>query len=159
MALRRTIALPSCHECGLLSSGRCPGCHHELCHDHFARAMHQPCASRAARHAADYACYICGEPVEPKQWAVTGFDHVIDYSRCGGCHRFLCDAHTAARHESLQVKREGQRGLRYRLVSRSCPTCARLHGVGGLLGLTRRVVAVAGGVGAVALVLIEVFRY
>src|SRR6516162_9144243 len=91
MGPHSVIPIPSCNECGLSSSGRCPACHRHLCSEHFSRADHEPCATRMLTHAEDYRCYVCGVEVEPRQWSGSMFAHYIDYSRCYGCRRYICD--------------------------------------------------------------------
>lgn len=133
---------PSCTECGLESSGRCPTCHHSLCLDHFGLNDHQPCAQQRAEHADEYRCYVCGAPVYPQQWSSAIFAHYVDSSRCSGCHRYICDAgHTRYRAEAVTLSRDGLRSHRYHVMQRYCAVCAPLRSVGGLLGASRVFVA------------------
>ncbi|MGH2515174.1 MAG: hypothetical protein ACRDHP_05915 [Ktedonobacterales bacterium] len=133
---------PTCTECGLESSGRCPTCHHSLCLDHFGFDDHQPCANYHAEHADDYRCYVCGAPVRPQQWSTAVFAHYIDSSRCAGCHRYVCDTeHTRYRTESVYLARDGLRSHRYHTMRRYCSLCSPLRRLGGLLGASRVLVA------------------
>jgi len=126
---------PTCTECGLESSGRCPTCHHSLCLDHFGLDDHQPCARHRAEHAGEYRCYVCGAPVRPQQWSSAVFAHYIDSSRCAGCHRYICDTeHTHYRTEAISLARDGLRSHRYHVIQRYCAICAPLRRFGGLLG-------------------------
>ena len=132
MGPHSVIPIPSCNECGLASSGRCPACHRHLCSEHFARADHEPCATRMRTHAEDYRCYVCGVEVEPRQWSGSMFAHYIDYSRCYGCRRYICDEqHTRRREEAIEIVRDGTRSQRYSVTRRYCHLCAPLRPVGG----------------------------
>ncbi|MEO7000789.1 MAG: hypothetical protein ABI068_03215 [Ktedonobacterales bacterium] len=135
MAQFNLYPVPSCTECGLQSSGRCPTCHRHLCMDHFPVEEHHPCATRLAEHASEYVCYICGAPVRPHQWSTASFAHYIDSQKCTGCHRFICDTqHTRFSKEDVRIARDGMQSHRYHLTQRYCPTCARLRLFGGLIG-------------------------
>ncbi|HZC05596.1 MAG TPA: hypothetical protein VE338_08140 [Ktedonobacterales bacterium] len=127
--------IPSCAECGIQSSGKCPSCHRSLCLDHFPLDAHQPCATRASQRAEQMNCYICGDPVKPQQWSTAVFAHYIDGHICAGCHRYVCDAkHAAHQQEDVVIRRDGVRSHRYHMTRRYCPTCSRLRVFGGLIG-------------------------
>ena len=144
----RVIA--SCAECGLESAGRCSVCRRNLCPDHYPFEEHQPCADRMRERAGDFICYVCGAPVQPRQWSAAIFSHYIDTSRCAGCHRYVCDErHTRVREDSVALVRDSVRSHRDYVTRRYCDVCAPLRFMGGLLGLTR-VLAVAGALGGVA---------
>lgn len=135
MAQADIYPIPSCSECGIQSSGKCPTCHHSLCLDHFPLDAHQPCAARVARRAAKMNCYVCGAGVKPQQWSSAVFAHYIDSHVCAGCHRYVCDdKHTAYQREDVAIKRDGVRSHRYHVTRRFCPVCARLRIFGGLIG-------------------------
>jgi hypothetical protein len=110
-------------------------------------------------HAEDYRCYVCGVAVEPRQWSGSLFAHYIDYSRCAGCHRYICDErHTRRREEAIEIVRDGSRSQRYSVTRRYCELCAPLRPVGGIIGLSRWVVAIGGAVTAVSLVVAQFVR-
>lgn len=135
MAQSSIYPIPSCAECGIQSAGKCPTCHQSLCMDHFPLTAHQPCATRAAQRADEATCYVCGAPVEPKQWSTAVFAHYIDSHACAGCHRFVCDGqHTTFQREEVNLRRDGVRSHRYHFTRRFCPVCARLRLFGGLIG-------------------------
>jgi hypothetical protein len=159
MGPHSVIPIPSCNECGLASSGRCPACHRHLCSEHFARADHEPCATRMRTHAEDYRCYVCGVEVEPRQWSGSMFAHYIDYSRCYGCRRYICDEqHTRRREEAIEIVRDGSRSQRYFVTRRYCHLCAPLRPVGGIVGLSRWIVAIGGAATVVSLVVAQFLR-
>lgn len=135
---------PSCAECGLESSGRCPTCHHSLCLDHFGLDDHQPCAQQRAEHADAYCCYVCGATVHPQQWSSAIFAHYVDSGKCTGCHRYICDSgHTRYRAEAVTLIRDGLRSHRYHIMQRYCAVCAPLRSIGGLLGVSRVFIALS----------------
>ena len=126
----------SCHECAEEAAGRCPACHHPLCIDHFSRHAHRPCATHLAEHQDEYACYVCGTALVPEQFSSAVFAHYIDNHTCGGCGRFVCDAHTRRLDEQVKIVQDGLRGHRYHMTMRSCVLCAPLYRFGGLIGTT-----------------------
>jgi hypothetical protein len=133
----------SCYECELEAAGRCPGCRHALCMDHFALEAHEPCATRLADEAAQRMCYVCGTPVVPQQWSTAVFAHYIDSQKCAGCSRFICDTHTKHRREVVRLSREGLRSTRYHMTMRYCDVCAPVQRFGGMVGATWWVVGLA----------------
>lgn len=136
--------VPSCAECGLESAGRCPTCHKRLCMDHFGLDDHHPCATRHAKRADRYICYVCGAIVRPRQWSTAVFAHYIDSCACSGCHRYICDAlHTKRQTETVRIVREGLQSHRYHVTQRYCAMCSPLRLFGGLLGLGRWLAVVA----------------
>jgi len=159
MGPRSVIPIPSCNECGLASSGRCPACHRHFCSEHFARADHEPCATHLLTHAEDYRCYVCGAEAQPHQWSGSLFAHYIDYSRCAGCKRYICDErHTRRREEFIEIVRDGSRSQRYYVTRRYCDICAPLRPVGGVIGLSRWVVAVGAAATVLGLVVTQFMR-
>ena len=157
MAQFNLYPVPSCAECGLQSSGRCPTCHHHLCSDHFPAEEHDPCANRLATHASEYVCYICGAPTHPQQWSTASFAHYIDSQKCVGCHRSICDTqHTRFSKEDVRIARDGMQSHRYHYTRRYCPTCARLRLFGGLIGAAWLLASVV-GVAAIAFLAFQLF--
>jgi len=126
----------SCHECEAEAAGRCPGCKHMYCIEHFPRHAHAACARHIAANHQEYVCYVCGEAVVPEQWSTAVFAHYVDNHMCSGCNRYVCDTHTKKRDEQVRIKQDGLRSHRYHTVSRACQTCAPLRNTGGLIGTT-----------------------
>jgi hypothetical protein len=159
MGPHNVIPIPSCDECRLASIGRCPVCHRRFCSEHFARADHEPCATRMRTHAEDYRCYVCGVEAQPRQWSGSMFAHYIDYSRCAGCRRSICDErHTRRREEAIEIVRDGSRSQRYYVTRRYCDLCAPLRPVGGIIGLSRLVITAGGFATVVGLLALQFAR-
>jgi hypothetical protein len=143
----------TCAECPAEAGGRCPACHRWLCPDHFARQQHAPCAARQEQHAAEQSCYICGTPVLPTQWSLSLAAHYLDDGQCHGCGRAICTHHTVRQQSSDRIVRDGLRGLRYRTTRRYCFLCAPLRRWGGLVGATRKLLAVGTFLVSIAIIL------
>lgn len=143
----------TCTECSAEAGGRCPACHHQLCPEHFSRQEHAPCRARQEHYSSEQFCYVCGEPVAPAQWSISLAEHYVDDAVCRGCRRLICERHTAWKHDNEQVTRDGLRGLRYHTAQRYCHLCARVRRLGGLLGMTRSLVAIGTVIVAIALLL------
>lgn len=159
MAHLFAVPVASCSECGLESAGRCPTCGRHLCFDHFGLDQHEPCAAGLREHMADMTCYICGAPAIPRQWSAEVFAHYIDLSQCAGCHRPICDGeHTRVTGEDLVLSRDGMRSHRYHYTRRYCPACAPVRSLGGLLGLSRLAIGVAGVAIAAAIVYVQILH-
>jgi hypothetical protein len=126
----------SCAVCDLEAAGRCPGCHHSLCMEHFPRHAHAPCARQLAHHQSDFLCYVCGDPIVPEQWSTAVFAHYVDTHTCTGCNRFVCDKHTSRRDEQVKIVQDSLRGHRYHMTIRTCDLCAPFRSAGGLIGVS-----------------------
>jgi hypothetical protein len=124
----------SCAICEAEAAGRCPRCRQVYCIEHFPRHAHALCAGHLAAHAADYVCYVCGEPVVPEQYSTAIFAHYIDGHTCSGCNRYICDEHTRRRDEQVKIVQDGMRSHRYNVIVRSCRICYPLRNTGGLIG-------------------------
>lgn len=150
-------AIPSCAECNLEAGGQCRACHRYLCVDHFGYQDHHPCREQLAMHEQGRVCYVCGEPVTPRQWSTSAFSHYSDACTCVGCHRFICaERHTSLLDEQTELVRDRLRSHRYHTTQRYCRVCAPLRHIGGLLGAARAAsVVLAVGTG-VALFLLHV---
>lgn len=145
MAVALSVAVPSCKECGIQSSARCPSCKRTLCVDHFPAGEHQPCATLQRTHPERYACYVCGAPALPRQWSTTPFAHYIDSQVCAGCGRRICDEqHTRRTREVVRVAHEGLRGQRYHITYRYCALCAPVSRIGGIRGAAWWTVSILG---------------
>lgn len=159
MGQRSVYPIPSCAECNLASAGCCPACRRHLCPDHFARDEHRPCAARLLAHADDYICYVCGAEALPAQWSTSEFAHYIDYGRCNGCKRSICDElHTRVREEQIEIVRDGMRSQRYYVTQRYCDSCAPLRTFGGIMGACRWLLALSGVVVTGTIVIVQFFR-
>lgn len=160
MATNLSMAVPSCHECGIQSVARCPSCHHALCLDHFPRDEHEPCAIQLREEAVRFTCYVCGVPSLPQQWSSTTFAHYIDPHTCAGCGRSICDErHTHLRVERVDLAHDSLRSQRYHITDRYCGLCAPFHHVGGLPGAVRLLVGISGAVVGGILVYLEVLPH
>lgn len=141
---QRTISpARRCHECSEEALGRCPDCHHSFCQEHFPKQQHAPCAEEQMKIAQSQVCYVCGTQVYPEQWSISRTSHFIDQSRCKGCGRYVCDElHTHRKFDDVVIVREGLRGHRYQYTTRYCDLCAPVSKTGGILGLSRVIVAI-----------------
>jgi hypothetical protein len=132
----------TCALCEQTAAGRCPDCHHRLCIQHFPLDQHAPCSERQARHAEEYVCYVCGEPVRPTQWSSNLVAHYFDSFRCNGCKRYICDDHhTRRKQERMVIERDGMSSHRYHYIIRYCDLCSPVRHLQGLTGVANWAVA------------------
>lgn len=147
-------ASDSCYECELQAAGRCPTCRHSLCMDHFPLDAHDPCMAQLADSVKGRMCYVCADPVMPKQWSTAIFAHYVDAFTCAGCGRHICAQHTRMRDEVVKLDREGLRSNRYHTAIRYCDLCAPVRRFGGLVGAAWWLVGLASA-GAAAIFLFQ----
>ncbi|HEU5348884.1 MAG TPA: hypothetical protein VFU63_09775 [Ktedonobacterales bacterium] len=160
MATNLSVAVPSCHECGIQSVARCPECHCSLCLDHFPREEHEPCATQLRNEAIRFTCYVCGAPALPQQWSSASFAHYIDPHTCAGCGRHICDQrHTRLLTNRVDMTHDGMRSQRYNITQRYCDICAPFRHIGGLPGALRWLVGVGGIIVAGVLVYVELLPH
>ncbi len=156
MSQASVYPIPSCAECGLESAGRCPGCHKNLCPDHFGCAEHEPCATNLVTQANQRLCYVCGVSVQPQQWSTTRFAHYIDEGTCRGCGRYICDTlHTRVHEERVELVKDSLRSQRYHHIVRYCDACAPVRRFGGLRGAGRVAAAVVAVVTIALFILLQ----